>query len=69
MIGWIIQIVLGLLKLIKPQQPPTVSQVQEKIDEVQIKASAAGDVAARSVDTDDKLRDIESHDPANRDRG
>jgi hypothetical protein len=49
--------------------PPTVSQVQEKIDADQVKAGAAGDVAARAVDSDDKLRKYEQSDPNNRDNG
>ena len=68
LIGAVIKPLLDYFLNRKPPEP-TVSQVQEKIDEVQIKAAAAGDVAARSVDTDDKLRRVEAVDPNNRDNG
>lgn len=62
--GWFVGLLLN-----KQPAPASISQVQEKIDAVQIKASTAGDDAARAIDSADKLRNYESSDPNNRDNG
>ncbi|CAB4190185.1 hypothetical protein UFOVP1288_43 [uncultured Caudovirales phage] len=70
MIAILIKIAVWLLgRFITPPVPtsPLAQDIQEKVDEVQIQAAAAGDAVARTVDTDDKLRAYTTTDPNNRD--
>lgn len=78
--GWVLAVIKVLLALWRGKPPSEVSQEAEKAGSAQataqaeeqanasqIKASAAGDAAARAVDSDSKLRQYEATDPNNRD--
>ena len=67
----LLEIVGGLLmnRQPVPAPQPTLSDIQEATANVQKAASDAGDAAARSIDTDVKLRVVEAADPNNRDNG
>jgi len=70
MIAILIKVAMWLLgRFITPpaSTSPLAQDIQEKVDEVQIQAAAAGDAIARAVDTDDKLRTYTATDPNNRD--